>query len=578
MAIYLTALQGKHNGQDIPGILWNVEAGQNVRLIVEHLRAENPWLAARLLGRDLFTLVHPDDPESDHLTGPREGAWQVDLRQPGSRGLIQLLVLQHLREKKVLVDMRSGFASVRTQEQADGRLLVDGLELHLESLGEHECLLWANPVQRVLDARPNALETAGHRAVDLWFPIEGTSLASAHPKRNAQGWSVSVGRRARLVREGDLCAVVGTEAPSHLSAQEVVNTLRAWFAGSEIAGIKFSSDPCEGEALGFSEQSLPDTEAVGLLANDEAVALGDVFHAALGGHTAVRIPRLPPQTFHLSGLEEHAAEAAAQALNERASDWHGVALQFSTEPLPGSLELPLDPKAPVVNQPRSARASGQAASLFLESVRRSGGAPWRLQTTQPRWFLGISQAFLYGKMHHVALALVDPTGNLASSCVVPFRFADLGDHAFAKSLGHKLWEVQPENLVLHVDEALDPPPSFFSGLAPRAPAWRIRRRSVPRAFGASTFAWLAPETVAVSDRHVVALVEREDGIRPLALDLLAGHDDPLRALEEILVLEFAWTPGRAERRHSPASLEWARGLLFQKDRYQPLARVETTSL
>lgn len=572
MALYLTALRGQHNGQEIPGFLWGVEAGQNIRQIVEHLRAESPWLGARTHGREVFTLAQPDNPEGDHLRDGREGAWPVDLRQPGSRGLLQLQVLAHLRERKVLVDLRSGFAAVKTQEQADGRLLVDGLELHLESLPAGDCLLWANPVRRVLDTRPKALEDAGHRSVDLWFPLEGVSLSAAHPKRNPQGWSVSVGRRARLVREGDPVAVVASEAPSTLTAQEVVTTLRSWFAGQVVSGLVLSSDPCDGDLLGFAEQALPDTQAAGLLENGERVALGDIFHAALGGHTAVRVPRLPPQTFHVTGVREELAAAVAQSLNERAAEWHGVALQFSTEPLPGSLEVSLDAKSPLATQPRSSRASGQAAALLLECVRRSGGSPWKIDLPGARWTLGIAQAFLYGKMHHLAFALVAPDGNLRAHAVVPFRFADLAEPSFAKGIARRLWETPPEDLVIHIDENLDPPPVFLSSLASKVPAWRLRKRSVPRAFGASTFAWLPPETLAVASRHVVALVEREDGIRPLALERVSGQDDPLRALEEILVSEFAWTPGRAERRHGPASLEWARGLLFQKERYQPLAQ------
>lgn len=571
MALYLTALRGQHDGREIPGLLWSVEAGQNNRQILEHLRAEAPWIGARQSGRELFMLAAPDDPESDHLKGGHEGSWQIDFRQPGTRGLVQLLLLRHLRERKILVDLRTGFAAVRTREDGD-RLVVDGLELHVEGLGERDCLLWANPVQRVLDARPDALGSVGHRAIDIWFPLEGVSFASAHPKPHAHGCSVGIGRRARLIRPGDPCAIIATELPSELPAQEVVATLRSWFGGHEISGLRLSSDPCSGDDLEFAEQHLPDTQAVALDSSDSEIPLVDVFRAALGGHTAVRLPRLPAQTFHLAGLREDLALATAQHLNERASDWHGVALQFTTEPVPGSIPLELDPKAPVVAQPRSARASGQAASLFLECVRRSGGDPWRLRNPRGRWTLGVAQAFLYGKMHHLALALVDPSGRLASSCVVPFRFADLSETSFAKNLGRKLWIDPPEDLVIHVDEALDPPPAFLAGLAHHRPAWRVRRRSVPRAFGASSFAWLHPGVAAVSPRHALALVDRDDGIRPLALDLLAGKDDPLAALEECLVLEFAWTPGRAERRHGPASLEWARGLLFQKERYQPLAQ------
>ena len=571
MAPYLTALRGQHDGQEIPGLLWSAEAGQNNRQIIEHLRAEGPWLAARQAGRGIFTLDTPDDPESDHLEDGRETSWQVDLRQPGSRGLLQLLLLRHLRDRKVLVDLRTGFVTVRTREEGE-RLLVDGLELHVEALGEHECLVWANPVQRVLDARPEALSSSGHRAIDLWFPIEGVSFASAHPKPHQVGCSVSIGRRARLIRPGDPCAIIVAETPSELSAQDVVNALRSWFGGVSVAGLRLSSDPASGDELGFTEHAFPDTEAVALDSSDQQIPLDDVFRAALGGRTALRTPRLPPQNFHLSGLHPDAALATAQTLNERAAEWHGVALQFTTEPVPGSLPLELDAKAPVVTQPRSSRAAGQAASLFLECVRRSGGDPWRLSNPRGRWALGIAQAFLYGKMHHLALALLDPSGRLAASCVVPFRFADLGEASFARSLARKLWIDPPADLVVHVDESLDPPPAFLSAIAPRCPAWRIRRRSVPRAFGASSFAWLSADTIAASGRHLLALVEREDGIRPLGMDLLAGEDDPLRAFEEALVLEYAWTPGRAERRHGPASLEWARGLLFQKDRYQPLAQ------
>ncbi|MCB9497490.1 MAG: hypothetical protein H6686_11445 [Fibrobacteria bacterium] len=570
MATYLTALQGQHNGQDVAGLLWNVEPGQNIRHILEHLRAEAPWIGARQSGREIFTLTSPDDPEADHLRGGKEGGWKVDFRQPGSRGLLLLRILAHLRARKILVDLRTGFVAVRTTDAPEGRLIVDGLELHLEALGETQVLLWAHPLQRSIDVRPDALKAVGHRSADLWFPLEGVSLASTHPKRNDQGWSIAQGRRARLVRTGDPCAVILSENPSDLTAQETVSTLRSWFAGADISGLTFSSDPCPGEALDLIESDLPGTEACALLSNDEEILLPDVFHAALGGHTALRTPRLPPQNFHL--VAPGNLDAVAHALNHRAADWPGVCLQFTTEPIEGSLDVPLEAKSPLLTQPRSGRAAGQAAALFLECVRRSGGSPWRLKRPGARWSLGISQAFLYGKMHHLSFALLDPSGDLVSSAVVPFRFADLADADFAHGIARRLWETQPEDLVLHLDETLDPPPAFLAALAPRIPAWKIRRRSVPRAFGASTFDWLDPSTVAVSDRHVLARIEREDGIRPLALERLAGKDDPLVALEEILVLEFAWTPGRAERRHAPATLEWARGLLFQKERYLPLAQ------
>jgi hypothetical protein len=574
MSLYLTAFRGRHGGADIPGIHWTPEAGQNLRLITEALRQEAPWLGARISGREIFTVGVPDNPEADHLVAQKDGAWKPDLHNQGTRGLVLMLLLRRLKEKRVLVDLRTGFATVRSEELPDGRMAVDGLELHIEAAGRLDFLLWFHPVRRLLDPRPTALDEHGHRALDIWFPLEGVSVASAHPKRSPGGHSLQVGRRGRFVREGDPAAVILSESVCDFSAQSLVQSVRTWFGNSALegSGLSLDADPCSAEDLKLAQGPLPAPTTVGLDWDGREIPLDEVFRFALGGQTALRLPRLPPATFHLRGLKDPSkAEEVATVLNQRAAEWPGVALQFAAEPVAGSEEIALDAKAPVVNQPRSARASGQAAGLFLECVQRAGGSPWRLDGPSLGWSLGVAQAFLYGKMHHLAFALLDPSGRISASLVVPFRFSDLAEAAFGKSIASKLWQQAPPGLTVHVDESLDLPPHFLDGFCPSADVWHLRRRSAPRVISATSFAWLPPGEVAFSDDRAFASLDSETGTRFLYIERLRGVRSPLDALEAIIALEHAWVPGRAERRLLPATLEWARGLLFQRDRFQAFA-------
>jgi hypothetical protein len=564
-SLYLTALRGQHLGGEISGHLWTPEGGYHPRQTIELLRQENPWLAARLSGREIFTLEVPDNPEADHLASSRPGAWKPDFTNLGTRGLVLLLLLGHLKAKRVLVDARTGFATVSSQELPDGRMAVDGLELHLEPRGKDRFILWFHPLRRLLDPRPTALAEQGHRAMDVWFPVEGVSVASAHPKKAAGGHVLQTGHRSRFVRETDPVALVLAESSSNLAAQAVVKTIRSWFPAGALAhlGMELEIDPCPAEELDLSLAAIEDPRVVALDWEDREIPVSEVFRYALGGHTAVRKPRLPAATFHLSGIRDAAlAEETATILNQRAAEWPGVALQFASEPLKGSVELRLDPKAPVVLQPRSPRASGQAAGLFLECVRRAGGDPWSL---------GISQAFLYGKMHHLALALLNPDGRIAASLVIPFRFADLSEHAFGQSLAAKLWATVPGPLEIHVEESLDLPSSFLAGLAAGASVWRLRRKSAPRAFYGATFEWIQPGEAALGPDRMFASVESDQGPEHLVVERIQGTESAEAALQRILTLEYAWVPGRAERRHLPATLEWARGLLYQRERFQSFA-------
>ena len=574
MSLYLTAFRGRHGGADIPGLFWTPEAGQNLRQITESLRQEAPWLGVRISGREIFSLGAPDNPEADHLVGRKEGAWKPDLHNQGTRGLLLLQLLHALKAKRVLVDLRTGFATVRSEELPDGRMAVDGLELHLEATGKLEFLLWFHPVRRILDPRPKALDEHGHRALDIWFPLEGVSVASAHPKRSSGGHSLQVGRRGRFLREGEPVAVVLSEGVGEIEARVLVQTVRGWFGGDTLdnTGLSLESDPCPASDLGLDLSHLPAPEVHALDWNDQEVPLDELFRNALGGQTARRVPRLPPATFHLAGLRDRTlAEETALVLNQRAAEWPGIALQFASEPLPGSEELFLDPKAPVVTQPRSSRASGQAAGLFLECVRRAGGDPWRLEGASLGWSLGVAQAFLYGKMHHLSFALLDPTARIAASLVVPFRFTDLSEAAFGRSIASKLWERAPEGLSVHVDESLELPRPFLDGFCPDSEVWHLRRRSAPRAISATSFAWLPVGQIAHSDDRAFATLDSELGPRYLCLERLRGTLSPLEMLARIQALEYAWVPGRAERRAHPATLEWARGLLFQRDRFQAFA-------
>lgn len=573
MSLYLTAFRGRHAGSDIPGFLWTPDPGQPIRQIADALRQEAPWIGARLSGREIFALASPDNPEADHLTAQKDGSWKPDLHNQGTRGLLLLLLLRALKQKRVLVDLRTGFATVRSEELPDGRMAVDGLELHLEGRDRHEFLLWFHPVRRILDPRPKALDEHGHRALDIWFPLDGVSVASAHPKRSQGGHSLQVGRRGRFVREGDPVAVILSETVCELQAPEMVQTVRSWFSGGALdgTGISIEVDPCPGSDLGLSEGHTEPPAAVGLDWEGNEVPLHDIFRYALGGYASVRVPRLPPATFHIEGLRDQVlAEEVATILNQRAAEWPGVALQFAAEPLPGSQPLLLDTKAPVVGQPRSSRASGQAAGIFLECVQRSGGVPWRL-SGDLGWSLGIAQAFLYGKMHHLSFALLDPSGSLAATLVVPFRFADLSEVSFGKSIASKLWSKAPERLTIHVDEALELPQHFLEGFCPSADAWHLRRKSVPRVLSATSYAWLPPGQAAFADDRVFATLRSENGARFLCLERLHGDQAPQAALAIVEALEHAWVPGRAERKTLPATLEWARGLLFQHERFKVFA-------
>lgn len=572
--LYLSAFRGHHLGGEFPGHLWTPDGDQPVRQTIELLRQESPWLAARLSGREIFTLEIPDNPEADHLAASRPGSWKPDFANLGTRGLVLLLLLRHLKAQRVLVDARTGFATVSSQDLPDGRLAVDGLELHLESRGKDRFLLWFHPVRRVLDPRPSALAEQGHRASDVWFPVEGVSVASAHPKKAVGGHVLQIGHRSRLVRESDPAAVILAETSSDLSAQTVVKAIRSWFPSGALAhhGLDLEVDPCPADELDLSLAALRDPDVVALDWEDGEIPVSDVFRQALGGQTAVRKPRLPAATFHISGIRDAAmAEETALILNQRAAEWPGVALQFASEPLKGSVELRLDPRAPVVLQPRSPRAGGQAAGLFLECVRRSGGDPWRLRCPDAPWTLGIAQAFLYGKMHHLALALLDPDGRLAASLVIPFRFVDLSEYSFGKSLAAKLWNEAPHPLEIHVEEALDLPSAFLSGLAPEAAVWRLRRRSAPRVFFGATYEWIQPGEGAVGPDRLLACVDSDRGPEHVVLERMQGAGSAEAALRSILALEHAWVPGRAERRHLPATLEWARGLLYQRERFQAFA-------
>lgn len=572
-SLYLTAFRGHHGDGEIPGHLWSSDGGPSVRQIVDALRQENPWLAARLSGREIFTLDIPDNPEADHLATSREGTWKPDFTNLGTRGLVLLLLLRHLKSKRVLVDVRTGFASIASEELADGRLAVDGLELHVEARGKDDFLVWFHPVRRILDSRPTALSEHGHRALDVWFPIEGISIASAHPKKTENGHVLQVGRRARLVRASDPVAMILSESPSAISPQTLVKAVRGWFSASTLSefGIALETDPCPANELGLTATPLAEPDVAALDWQDRRIPLSEVFRQALGGHTAVRTPRLPAATFHLAGLRDPAvAEETATVLNQRAAEWPGVALQFASEPVPGSVELRLDDKAPIVLQPRSPRASGQAAGLFLECVQRAGGQPWRLDLPDAPWSLGIAQAFLYGKMHHLAFSLLDPTGVIRAVLVVPFRFSDLAEASFARTLAGKLWKQAPDSLEIHVEESLDLPRSFLEALAPQATAWRIRRRSAPRVFSGASYAWIEPGQGAAGSDRLLAAVDSDLGPEHVSLERLQGGGSPLAALQLVLTLEHAWVPGRAERRHLPATLEWARGLLFQRERFQAL--------
>jgi hypothetical protein len=569
--LYLTAFRGRHGDGEIPGHLWTSDGGPSARQIVDALRQENPWLAARLSGREIFTLDIPDNPEADHLAQSREGAWKPDFTNLGTRGLVLLLLLRALKSKRILVDARTGFAALSSEEAPDGKLAVDGLELHLEGRGKDEFLLWLHPVRRILDPRPTALSEHGHRALDVWFPLEGTSVASAHPKKTENGHVLQVGRRSRFVGSGDPVAMILSEAPSGISAQALVASARSWFPADILSpfGIELETSPFSAEELGLSPSNIAEPEVAALDWQDQRIPLAEVFRHALGGRTAVRTPRLPAATFHISGISDPAvAEETATILNQRAAEWPGVALQFASEPVNGSVELRLDAKAPIVAQPRSPRASGQAASLFLECVRRAEGSPWRIDLPDAPWSLGIAQAFLYGKMHHLALALLDPSGSVVSGLVVPFRFSDLSETSFARSLAAKLWKQAPPSLEVHVEESLDLPPSFLEALAPQSTAWRIRRRSAPRVFSGASYDWIAPGECVTGPDRLLASVDSERGPEHLVLERLFGNGSAESALQLVLTLEHAWVPGRAERRALPATLEWARGLLYQKDRFQ----------
>ncbi|MBK8804853.1 MAG: hypothetical protein IPN71_22855 [Fibrobacteres bacterium] len=299
--------------------------------------------------------------------------------------------------------------------------------------------------------------------------------------------------------------------------------------------------------------------------------MDDIFQKAQRGDMSVRVPRLPPATFHLSGLRPDVAASTAHALNQRSAHWSGVALQFAAEPLPGSIELPMDAKAPVVTQPQSPKAAGQAAALFLECVRCAGGDPWRLNLEGMPYALGIAHAFLCTARCTTWLWL----------CWIPpadwwvMRYCHFGSRTCRSRV-----RAQPRFQALEAGACGTGHPCgriagsspFVSG-KPCAFGHGLEDASsfgAPRLSG-RTFEWMPEETGVASADLAVVTVSGAHGTDHVSLERLTGTAPVDSVLAHALALEYAWVPGRSERRRLPATLEWARGLLYQKDRFGAFA-------
>jgi hypothetical protein len=544
------------------------------------LRRDDPWLAPLAQGTRIFTLSEPDDPQGLGLGGAEAGELPL---AGGKRGVVQLLetlLLRALLKAGERVDLQGRFVAFGSRPLPGNRLAVDGVKLQLRP-SQDGWVLWMHPLRRVIDARPlfEAVADRKGRPSAFWFAQDGISYEGLFPKPSEKGIQVQMGRHARLLSpSAPVFLLLGEEQPD-LEPRQLIENARRWLAGPDVReiGFDFSTSPLSLEEIGFETVELSQPEAWVLDCGDNRVALGEHYRKALNGSLSVRDSSVPA-TFHfVDAKDEEKAEELALFLNQKAAAW-GARIQFATEPLADSRSISLggaartaihiDPGSPLLSQPQSSRALGQIGAIFLECVRAAGGIPWRLGGPALRPTLGLSHALLHGRQHHVAAVLFDEQGVPQGGTVMPLRLSDLQGADLARALRNRLPEL-PDGLLVLLAEDLFVSSGFLEEFGPGVPAARLLRLSMPWAVDASSYDWLGCGTAVTDSAHLYACLPHPGGgLRMLGIEAVRGELDLAAVLSTALALEHAWAPGRVEQRLSPGPLEWSRGLLFQKSRFE----------
>jgi len=581
MSSYLTAFNGRFLPDALPGYSWSTDPGTALHVHAEHLRREDPWLCPAPMGKRLFTLSEPDNPEGMGVSDGQPATLPMESTRRSMVQLLETTLLRALLRAGERVDLGGRFLAIGSRQLPGNRLAIDGVELRLASgTASGEWTLWMHPLRRVVDARPLAAAVAERkgRACTLWFALDGYSCEGAQPKLTDNGVQVQLNRHARLLApNAPVLVLMGEEQPD-IQPRQLIEAARRWLALETVreAGFQFSSTPLSLEETGLSrlQLELPDAHALDVQGHE--VELGEHYHKALGGSLSRR--EGVPATFHLQDSKDEARTAElATFLNLKAQDWQ-TGLQFAVEPVGdsvgisisnhGKTPIHLDPNSPLVTQTRSPRALGQLGAVFLECTRLAGGQPWRLSGSALRPTLGLCHALLHGRQNHLAAVLFDATGNPVGGTVLPLRLAELQNADFARGLRRRLPEI-PEGTLVLLAEELDTSKEFLDELRPGLSAARILRQSLPWALDAGTYDWLVPGEAVGDEKHLYACLPHPGGgARMLGVDVVQGDLTPAEILSTSLALEHAWAPGRVEPRLSPGPLEWARGLLFQRARFE----------
>jgi hypothetical protein len=580
MSCYLTAFGGRFTQDAIPGFFWNQENGHSNTSPLDVLRRDDPWLCPIAQGRRVFTLEEPADPISVGLVGGEAGQFPLDSGKRHQIQLLETLLLRALQQSGERIDLHSRFVALGSRALPGNRMAIDGVEMHLR-YREEALEIWMHPLRRIVDSRPlpEAVADRRNRPSTLWFVLEGVSHEGVFPKITDVGIQLQLGRHMQLLPPGaPIFVLLGEEQPD-IETRQLIEGARRWLSSEVVkeAGFVFSPHPLSMEELGFEKTRIVAPEAWALSPDGHRIELGEHYHQAMGGMLSQR-EGAEPALFQLIDVPDaELARELCEFLNDKAAAWQ-AGFRFVTEPTEGAIALSvsnhgrtpvhIDPSSPLMTQPHSARAMGQIGAIFLECTRLAGGSPWALTGVDVRPSLGLTHALLHGRQNHLSAVFLDATAAAVGGTVMPLRLSELQHVEFARGLRRRL-PTLPAGTVVMLAEDVNLSGGFAAELGEGLHFVRVLRHSLPWALGASSYDWLqSGEAVCDASRIYACLPHPGGGLRMLGVEVLYGSITPQEALATVLALEHAWAPGRVEPRQSPGPLEWARGLLFQKSRFE----------
>lgn len=580
MSSYLTAFGGRFTQDAIPGFFWNLENGHSSASPLDVLRRDDPWLCPVAQGRRVFTLAEPADPVSAGLVDGEAGSFSLENGKRHQVQLLETLLLRALQQSGERIDLQSRFVALGSRPLPGHRMAIDGVEMHLR-YREEALEIWMHPLRRIVDSRPlpEAIADRRNRPSTLWFVLEGVSHEGVFPKLTEVGVQMQLGRNLQLLSPtAPIFVLLGEEQPD-IETRQLIEGARRWL-GSEVvkeAGFAFSPHPLSMEELGFERTEIADPQAWALRPDGHRIELGEHYQQALSGKLSQR-EATEPKPFQLTDVPDAAlAQELCEFLNDKATAWQ-AGFRFVAEPTEGAIPLSvsnhgrtavhIDPSSPLMTQPHSARAAGQIGAIFLECTRLAGGTPWTLTGPDVRPSLGLTHALLHGRQNHLSAVYLDAAATPVGGTIMPLRLSELQHVEFARGLRRRLPPL-PSGTVVMLAEDVNLSAGFAAELGEGLHFVRVLRHSLPWAFGAASYDWLQAGQAVRDDKRLFACLPHPGGgLRMLGVEVLQGDLDPQDALASVLALEHAWAPGRVEPRLSPGPLEWARGLLFQKSRFE----------